>query len=224
MSMTACGGPATNAATKDREASRNLFRDFPCPYMGNPEENPAVSDQRYAAFYGKWFSPKITLDYFALRRLKLNIPEAEQGVACSGAPNRDRCLRRLNVLIRNAALTDTSRRAFPIGLYIVTTSGDEVKLWNPEQFAQLLGPIDTPLEAWLMVRTRVKIGVPACGEPGVTVYRPVPNGFEIREQHRTKVCDPFEVVETLHHVGKDGSVRLLDKRIVIHDRDRCIVP
>jgi hypothetical protein len=115
---------------------------------------------------------------------------------------------------------------------MITTNGNDVKLWGPGQFTELLGSIDTPIEAWLMISTHRDLGIHMCGPyvyqsgpegTATNVYRPIPGGFEIREQHGTKGCHPFEIVETMHFVGQDGSTRVLDEHVAFSDPDRCVV-
>jgi hypothetical protein len=216
--VTGCGASEGLKPKPDRTE----LRAFPCDPSASPDEEAAAAYQREARYNGRSFAPAIDTDYFAVRRVGLSFPEAERGVVCSGAGDRAACQQRFDALVRDAAPSDSMLRRIYKTPYVITTHGDDVRLWSPSAFGEVLGAIETPLEAWLLMRASRDMPVVFCGDAQVSAYRSVADGYELRFRQTTKGCRPYEQTETLLHVGTAGT-RLLYERVAIRDPERCVV-
>jgi hypothetical protein len=177
---------------------------------------PICSGREWLAFDG--LMPAETFDYATLRmryEYNGNVPadeRASSGTPCSGAAG-PACATELESKLISAdlALGDHCSSRGPCQKFVVTTSGDRVSRYGTrEELVALLGAIDTPQEALLLLDyddylVRCKDTPSLFPELGPTEVRPVPGGYEILTGHDVSDC-PVTVALVVVRVSSDGSV------------------
>jgi hypothetical protein len=150
---------------------------------------------------------------------------AERGTKCSLATDLAACEAEL------ARQKLTWAEALPAcadcngAILVITTRKDEVALWaEPEQLLTLLGPIDTPTDAWLLLMARTGLSTYSCSDAASSGYRASPQGFELLRREWISTCRPIERVEIVELFGRDGSVQPVRRTVVEHEPDGCYVP
>ena len=164
----------------------------------------------------------IPVDYLVVKRV---VPWettgetcAVRGEPCAGAPDDGACQRALHELEKKsapAAVPCPGGLSCPERMYVITTRGATPQLWSSaEQLRQLLGPIDTVDDAWLLAQAAEHLPPYVCGDAETSAARAVGSGYELRERRYTKNCDPIELTEHTYRVERDGAVRPLGSRVV----------
>jgi hypothetical protein len=167
------------------------------------------------------------VDYLAVKRVsgKEAFTLAETGTACAGASDVAACRAALAALEQARAPASSPCDHFRCEerAYALTTRGGDAKLWLTQgEIYALLGPIDTPSDAWLMMQAERDASPYLCGDIESSAAREVDGGYELRERRYTSNCRPLEMIELIHRVGHDGSVRLLERNVLRHEPDECI--
>lgn len=167
-------------AFEDEDAGAAPIPDAGIPDAGGPATfTPTCEKDTYVWNLAPGFLLAEAVEYVADREIRftetmdvngvtvsgpVNYVISSAGTPCGGASDKDKCMKALEVV----SLMMTSR-------HLVTTRGDEVRLWPDFSALSVLGQIDTPAEAiwWLQIR---RGGVP-CGakaekadEGGYTVH------------------------------------------------------
>jgi hypothetical protein len=109
------------------------------------------------------------VDYVADRELIVDgaqslhmLTHSSAGVPCASATNRANCMSALEQLAQ-------------VGRHLVTTEGDNVRIWNGPAARTLLGLVDTPAEAvWFALATPIYV------VPCTAKIEPTSDGFAIR--------------------------------------------
>jgi hypothetical protein len=104
---------------------------------------------------------------------------------------------------------------------VVTTAGNEVRRWaGLEELRLLLGPIDTPDEALLLVEaTGYDL---ACNDPARTTVHAVSDGFVVTATRLTALCAPVVTTRFTLHVSRQGALRILGSKEISRDESICI--
>jgi hypothetical protein len=150
---------------------------------------------------------------------------AAHGTKCSGATDLAACeaeLARQKLAWAEAqpACDDCNG-----AILVITTRKDEIALWAlPEQALTLLGAIDTPTDAWLLMMARTGYSTYACGDSTSSGYRALPQGFELLRREWVSTCRPIERVEIVERVDRDGRVEPVRRTVIEHEPDGCYVP
>jgi hypothetical protein len=135
----------------------------------------------------------------------------EVGTACSGAQDVPSCLTSLGAATAGLVLSESCGGP-PYGCqhYILTTSGDTVRVWLPDEYAALFGTIDTADEARLLVHQGTFMGrwVAACGSVGAAT-----DGYDVVGTRMTQDCSPMVNRRAHVHVASDGTVTLVRSNI-----------
>lgn len=163
-------------------------------------------------------------DYLELRRLEAGQPETSRrvqsaGTPCASASDPDACAA--------AIAAATSEVGFAAGQcvqlceqsYLVVNRGQEVSVVASEEALRaLLGPIDTPAEALMVVGLE---GYHVRCEDEDGGVRAVGGGHEVLATRITSDCDPVETTLYELHVGEDGAVEELESEVLSSDSS-CI--
>jgi hypothetical protein len=150
---------------------------------------------------------------------------AKRGKACSGATNPDACHAELSRLKQAWVGTHPACDDCDGAIAVMTTRKDEVQLWSePEPLLTLLGAIDTPTDAWLLMMARTGYSTYACGDASASAYREVPTGFELLRREWVSSCRPIERVEIVELFERGGSIKPLRRTVIEHEPDGCYVP
>jgi hypothetical protein len=104
---------------------------------------------------------------------------------------------------------------------VVTTAGNEVRRWvGQEELSRLLGPIDTPDEALLLVSTA---GYNlACNDPARGNVEQVEDGFVVTATQMTAMCAPIITTQFTLHVSRDGTIREMGRVDIERDENMCV--
>jgi len=198
-------------------AATLVFEALPCDPRVGGDHDP-VHELRARAS-----RPTITIeaDYLIIKRVRAydTATVAERGEACTGATSKSACQSVLGELERTGAPTAqpcpvSGDGDCPERMYVLTTHGDTPQLWSsPEQIRQLLGPIDTADDAWLLAQAVNHVPHYMCGDRDFSAIRADADGYELRERQYTSRC-PVELTEYRHRVNRDGTVRRLGSAVV----------
>ncbi|MFT3924075.1 MAG: ferritin-like domain-containing protein [Myxococcales bacterium] len=151
---------------------------------------------------------------------------AQFGVRCEGAADVPACKQELQ-----DAEAAFSQQVEPCNVsgscgttYIVaTTKGSSVKLYTADNVAELLGTIDSPAEARLVLMMD-ELGSYGCGDVRQNAYKVVPEGVLLRSAAMGNMCHPLEQLEITYLVRPTGRAELVSKKVVSSDPDGCVVP
>lgn len=153
---------------------------------------------------------------------------AERGTACSGATDRDACqaelARHKDAWAQAQAICDDDDACEPVNLVVTTRKGEVAQWAHPGRLLELLGAIDTPADAWLLLMSRSGYSSFECGDASSNGYREVPQGFELLRRKWVSSCRPIEQVEIVELFKRDGSVTPVRQRIIEHEPDGCYKP
>ena len=150
---------------------------------------------------------------------------AERGAMCSGATDRAAC--RAEVARQKLAWVEAQPACDDCNgaILVITTRQDEIALWaQPERVLTLLGAIDTPTDAWLLLMARTGLSTYSCGDASSSGYRTLSEGFELLRREWVSTCRPIERVEIVELFGRDGDVKPVRRTGVEHQTDGCYVP
>lgn len=140
---------------------------------------------------------------------------ATRGKACTTAKDPSACeaeLARLETLGRSKKQ-----------VFAITIASDQLKLYEGREVLTLVGVIDSPERAWLALMIHADASSFMCKDPDWHGYREVDDGFELSWVWTDKVCRPFQRVQAIEHVDRDGQVTRLRTQVVEHDADACII-
>jgi hypothetical protein len=171
---------------------------------------------------GKRLALAIPVDYLAVKRVVPwemgPLTYAERGRPCAGAADESACQKALLELEKRSAPAPVpcpAELACPERMYVITTHGATPQLWSSaEQLRQLLGPIDTADDAWLIAQAAEHLPPYSCADVETSAVRVVAGGYELRMRQCTKNCEPIEYTEHTYRVDRDGTVHHLGTRIV----------
>jgi len=205
-----------------KAAARSEFAAFPCdPRVGG--DNDPVHELRSR---GRALSIAVPVDSLLVKRVSGDQREvmAESGTPCSGATDAAACRSAIAELERKDSPATTpcgdfrcEERAFAI-----TTRGDVARLWiTPAQIRELLGPIDSPADAWLLMQADKREPPYLCGDADYAAQRVVEGGYELRVRRYTNGCRPLEQIEVVYRVGRDGAVQLLSNKVILSEPEGC---
>jgi hypothetical protein len=169
-------------------------------------------------------TPEPAVDYLALRStspkfapgsVQTNVV-VETGELCGGAADKPAC----TTLVDQSTNKDTFLLTVCVQkcewYYMLATRGDSVLVLDTPQAVQaLLGAIDTPQEAMLLVQMK-GLDLP-CDRGG---EKPTAGGFDVQSFSR-EGCDG--VTRHLFHVGADGVVGEVSTVVEIEANPNCIV-
>jgi hypothetical protein len=88
----------------------------------------------------------------------------------------------------------------------------------------LLGAIDSPADAWLLLMAREGSPPYACGDRSASAYRVLPERIELSRQEWTSTCRPVERVEIVESFDRSGVATALSRTVVEREVDGCFVP
>jgi hypothetical protein len=90
--------------------------------------------------------------------------------------------------------------------FMVGTGNSFSALTTDDELRSLLGPVDTPAEAWFWLMRRTGIGLFSCGVLEDSAYRLGPSGIELRVRLGLNGCRPLTEALVTYRVARDGSV------------------
>jgi hypothetical protein len=226
---------------------------FPCggtPQPHGPLHDESILIRRMAAWDRSRFNAQarglhvgidtdyLEVNYAALRRsvMASEAPEiqfervARAGSPCAGAKDREQCVARLDALrTETEASLRCSTHACKEGnsTYGLLTRGDRVEvLRTPAAFRALLGPIDTPVDAWLMLMAQRALPPLQCDSPEYSTHRAVPGGYELTVRKLTSYCvidvSPATEKDFVYRVDREGKYKQRSVKLV-YTSTRCVV-
>lgn len=158
------------------------------------------------------------VDYIALKNAFEGSTDTygERGVACRGASDVDACKARK--VAAEAALLGSSPCTDPNQVcgtfYLITTQGEQTRIWQGPEMATLLGTIEHPTEANLLLILQGP-GSWRCDDILLNSYQRTPNGIVVRVMDYPG-CD--EVLFS-RLVRPDGQVEKVSE--VVHAYETC---
>jgi len=135
----------------------------------------------------------------------------ESGTACSGATDAVACQASFDAVTKGLALSQScGGPPYPCQHFVVTTVGDTVRRWMPNEYTTLLGPIDTADEARLLTNemTFGGLSVPSCGS-----IRATADGFDVVGTCLISDCAPIVLMREQVHVASDATVTVVRSNI-----------
>jgi hypothetical protein len=167
-------------------------------------------------------NPASAIDYIAVCDTMVTTPTdaganvayrvvEESGIACSGATNALACRASLKTVANGMALSQGCYGPpVPCQHFVVTTAGDTVRRWMPNEYTTLLGPIDTADEARLLTNemTFGGLSVSSCGS-----IRATADGFDVVGTRLTRDCAPIVTMREQVHVASDGTITLVRSNV-----------
>jgi hypothetical protein len=200
------------------------FDAFTCPSTGASEAEIAESQRRAR---GAALSLAAPVDHV---RFVQHYPGAEtdmfatRGAGCEESSEPQACEAKLAALEAEAQAStpECSERDCPPFVYAISLDRDQLTLHrSPDALLALLGTIDSPEEAWIMLM--IHNGAPAhgCGDTESSGYRSVPSGFELMRRAYTSSCEPVERVETVDHVDRSGQIKRVGQTVLEHEPEEC---
>jgi hypothetical protein len=143
----------------------------------------------------------------------------ESGTACGGATDAVACRASLEAVTKGLALSQScGGPPYDCQHFVVTTAGDTVRRWMPNEYTTLLGPIDTADEARLLTNemTFQGLSVASCGS-----IRATADGFDVVGTRLTSDCAPIVLMREQEHVASDGTVTVVRSNVASVS-DACI--
>jgi hypothetical protein len=152
---------------------------------------------------------------------------ARAGSPCSGASDTAQCERSVaeqrSALFADVSCRDEVCEKFDF-TYALTTRGDQVHTYRGAKgLAQLLGAIDSPVEAWLMLAANGHAFTITCEDVVYAQQRTVPAGYELRTRMYTSSCKPVLQEDLRFRVTREGRVKLVQRSDVTRDEEGCVV-
>ena len=194
------------------------FRAFECPADGTSE----------AAAFGAVLTLAFEVDYLEVVSHgggHRDVTVAERGVKCGGA--RDGAACRDELARRRRAWVDAQPECTECrgSVVVLTTHGDTVAHWSlAREVVDLLGAVDSPADAWLVLMVRDGLPPFACGDAEASGYRVVGKRVEIARQEWVSTCRPVEKVEIVAAVDRAGNVEEVSRRVVEREDEGCFKP
>lgn len=149
----------------------------------------------------------------------------ERGTACSTATNGSACTDELMRRKQSWLDAQPACESCPGATMVLTTRGDEVAQWTrPEQLLKLLGAIDSPGDAWLLLMLRTGHPPYSCGDAESSGYRVMPDGIQLLRREWVSTCRPIERVEIVESFAPDGRVTTVRRTVVEREPEGCFVP
>lgn len=108
--------------------------------------------------------------------------------------------------------------------FVVGTGNSFSALTTDDELRALLGPVDTPAEAWFWLMRSTGIGTFSCGAIEDSAHRNGPSGIELRVRRSVNACRPLTEALITYRVAPDGSVVEVERDIVRDEPDGCVVP
>ncbi len=225
------------------------YQPFPC--FGLPNWQDAVLTPRERVIHGAAVRSRLNaaarglhvtqdLDYLEISQVEMTPgatlhPElsirrfAQAGTPCASAQDQAQCARTLNQLReQERARFSCDDKVCKGGgtTFALLTRGDTVqRLRSRAEFRAVLGPIDTPTEAWLMLMVQRQVPEMECGNPQSARHRAVPGGFEITARKVTSHCvsgvSPATEKDFVYRVDASGQYSLISVRVA-HHTWRCM--
>lgn len=181
-----------------------------------------------AQAFGQALKPALDVDYIEVISHGGGheaVVVAERGAKCSAATNTAACEAELSRLKQAWVQAQPSCEDCRGATLVLTTRGDEVaKRTRPNEIMALLGAIDSPADAWLLLMARDGGPPYTCGDPSASAYRVLPDSTELSRQEWTSTCRPVERVEIVESFDRDGTAKTLRRTVVEHEVDECFVP
>jgi hypothetical protein len=191
-----------------------VFRPFRCAIEGESDEARVESERRLRAEALSLFAPA---DHLRVVRHWEDGDDtfAATGLPCAGAVAPAACLAELD---RLEALGRTK-----VQTYAITTRGDAVQLHQGvEGLTQLLGVIDTPEDAWLVLMASVDTEPYLCDEIEESGYRRVGDAFELARRWTSSTCRPYERTQAVDSVSRAGAVTRVSTTVIAREESHCI--
>jgi hypothetical protein len=148
-----------------------------------------------------------------------------RGEACASASDASAC----QAAIDAATAEMLPDQGFELGqcvqvcsrYHLLVNSGDDVRVVTDQQGVQeLLGAIDTPLEAVTAARlARYNV---SCGDVEQGGVKQVANDYEVIATKLTAACDPVESTRFQLSVEASGTVTELDSQVVSSESGACV--
>jgi hypothetical protein len=151
---------------------------------------------------------------------------ARIGTECPDATSESRCrdliasaeLNALSSMLKTGSLAASET-------YFVVGNGDSFSvLSSAHDMRSLLGPTDTPAEAWLWLMRSTGISTFSCNSAESSAHKRDPSGFELRVRRATNGCRPLTEAVITYRVAPDGMVTELSSETIVHEPEGCSVP
>jgi hypothetical protein len=187
------------------------FEAFGCVIEGARESERLASERRARADALRLASD---VDYVLLGQTTDTERQifAERGIPCEHADDSNACTARLAELEAQAKSVH--------GTYAITIAAGEVSMHVGEALIGLVGAIDTPADAWLVLMVLEGEGVYECDGSWWSGYRQAGDGYDIARRMTTSTCHPHERVQLIHHIDRAATVTRLSRTVVTHERRR----
>jgi hypothetical protein len=229
LALGACGGERTAHPAQEppqpelkpttpplaAPAQPTAFMPFACP---SPTEGTGTAADMLLRATDLRLSREV--DYLAIVELRAGerLVLGERGTVCSGASDQATCHKAVSTL--EAELPRPEKKVclaqICTGLvYVLTTQGDVASVARGvDEVRTMLGPIDSPREAWLLAQVALGATTHACGDAELSAYRPLATGgYELRERAFTQRCRPVEKSEIVYRVD-DTSQRTVETKVL----------
>lgn len=149
---------------------------------------------------------------------------AEGGEACRTAHDKASCLAAVANLregVTPPARPCRDERCAPAA-FAITTRGDKVEAWSTgRELHRFIGTVDNLEEAWLIAHAdQGSFPVYLC-QTAASAFRKVDDGYELREEHPSKLCRPMERSEVVFHVTREGVAKESKRSVVWSDPNAC---
>lgn len=150
---------------------------------------------------------------------------AERGTRCSNATSAAACEAELSRVKEQWLRTHGSCADCRGATLVLTTERDNVAQWTaPKELLSLLGAIDSPADAWLLLMVRDGLPQYACGDASASGYRALSDRIELSRQEWTSTCRPIERVEIVEAFDRAGTAKVISKTVVEREDKGCFVP
>jgi hypothetical protein len=194
------------------------FRAFDCPANAGGE----------AHAFGHALTLAVDVDYLEVVSHgggHTDVTVVERGAKCSGAADAAACTAELSRQRQAWLQSQPSCSDCRGTTLILTTHRDHVAQWSlPNELLTLLGPIDSPADAWLLLMARDGLPPYACGDASASAYRILRDRIELSRQEWTSSCRPIERVAIVQAVDRSGEIKNVSRSVVERDVDGCIKP
>lgn len=213
--VLAVGCAHSNMAPEGPHGAITGYAAFRCTIAGSSEDAREESEKRARAA-----ALRLGIAADSIRVIQpsfaANPVFAASGEPCVRARNRQSCETKVAEL---EAAGMKTRRVFAIAV----RSAEPTLYQGPEGLKNLLGPIDTPEDAWLMWMATEDAPPYECNGKSHSGYRKTPSGFELVRRWTSSLCRPYARTQLVQHVDRHGRVSRVSKYVVAHEAESCIV-
>ncbi|HMI91802.1 MAG TPA: ferritin-like domain-containing protein [Polyangiales bacterium] len=146
---------------------------------------------------------------------------ASEGVLCGTASDQERCRAHIVEAERTLEFAESCGMIGACATYLITTQRDVVRKYESQaEFMKLLGPIDSPADAFLLLsqsQFSVQCADPTreleAGGPEGSTIRAVDDGFEGSVIRMMSAC-PYQFARVLVRVARNGQITERERELL----------